>query len=102
MPHVYISLDRKVNVVNHLKYELKLQAIRFVCTVPAIRSPTEHLWEHMRVTQASQGDLLGFVSSCHEKEEDHRDTMIFFTDYRDIKFKLSTHRLDSDNRNTIL
>ena len=28
--------------------------------------------------------------------------MIFFTDYRDIKFKLSTHRLDSDNRNTIL
>ena len=76
MPHVYISLDRKVNVVNHIWYELKLQAIRFVCTVPAIRSPTEQLWEHTRVTQASQGDLLGFVSSCHEKE-DHRDTMIF-------------------------
>ena len=30
-----------------------------------------------KVTQASQGDLLGFVSSCHEKEADHRDTTIF-------------------------
>ena len=30
-----------------------------------------------QVTQASQGDLLGFVSSCREKEADHRDTTIF-------------------------
>ena len=33
--------------------------------------------EDTQVTQASQGDLLGFVSSCHEKEADHRDTTIF-------------------------
>ena len=26
----------------------------------------------------------------------------FFTDYRDIKFKLTAHRLDSENRNTVL
>ena len=32
--------------------------------------------EETWVTQASQGDLLGFVS-CHEKEADNRDTRIF-------------------------
>ena len=30
MRHVYVSLDKKVNVANHVKYSLKLQAIRFV------------------------------------------------------------------------
>ena len=55
-----------------------------------------------QVTQASKGDLLGFISSCHEKEADHRDTTIFFTDYRDMKFKLTAHRLYSENRNTVL
>ena len=27
---------------------------------------------------------------------------VFFTDYRDIKFKLTAHRLDSENRNSVL
>ena len=36
------------------------------------------------------------------KEADHRDTTIFFSDYRDIKFKLTAHRLVSENRNTVL
>ena len=49
-----------------------------------------------------QGDLLGFVTSWHEKEADHRDTTIYFTDYGDMKFKLTAHRLDSENRNTVL
>ena len=28
--------------------------------------------------------------------------LVFFTDYRDIKFKFTAHRLDSENRNTVL
>ena len=133
MRHVYVSLDKKVNVVNHIKYKVKLRAKRFVCTVCEIRSPTVQLGRYAGhagqlgsrlhgkrfrassstklgreqkkntfATQASQGDFLGFVSSCHEKEADHRDTTIFLTDYRDMKFKLTAHRLDSENRNTVL
>ena len=29
-------------------------------------------------------------------------TQGYFTDYRDMKFKLTAHRLDSENRNTVL
>ena len=29
-------------------------------------------------------------------------TQRYFTDYRDMKFKLTAHRLDSENRNTVL
>ena len=39
MQHVYVSLDKKVNVVNHIKFQLKLQAIRFVWTVCAKYDP---------------------------------------------------------------
>ena len=39
--------------------------------------------------------------TCHEKEADHHDTTIFFTDYRDKKLKLTAHRMDSENRNTV-
>ena len=43
MRHVYVSLDKKVNVVNHIKYKVKLRAKRFVWTVSEIRSPTVQL-----------------------------------------------------------
>ena len=46
MRHVYVSLDKKVNVVNHIKYKVKLRAKRFVWTVCEIRSPTVPLGRH--------------------------------------------------------
>ena len=49
-----------------------------------------------RLARETFGILLTWKRSRSPRHND------FFTDYRDIKFKLTAHRLDSENRNTVL
>ena len=49
-----------------------------------------------RLARETFGILLSWKRSRSPRHNN------FFTDYRDIKFKLTAHRLDSENRNTVL
>ena len=60
MQHIYVSLDKKIYVVNHIKYKLKLHAKRFVWTFCEIRFPTVPLGRHVRHAELGRPNSIPY------------------------------------------